>query len=540
MEDLIKNGQYNIGYICTTLQCDKGMGDKVALRWIPGNGEASNYTFSQLDRLSNQFANVVQSLGLAAGDGIFLFLPKSPDQIIALLGTLKAQCVSCVVFPNFGEEGLLDRLADSGAKVIVTRKSMVRKVLRIRDRVPALLHILLLDDEDSPGQGTLGYQALMDAAPEHFQTLPTGFDCPSLLHYTSGSTGKPKGVLHRHGSILSQHGTTRDVLGLQEEDIYWCTADTGWVTGTSYGIIGPWSLGITQVHYGGPFDAQEWIALLAREAVTVWYTAPTALRMLMQADDAVITGPSLSVRAVFCVGEPLNPEINLWSRRLLKLEVHDTWFQTETGAIMISNQPGREVRPGSMGQPVAGVDAAILMDDGLPAAPGEQGNLCLKPGWSSMFLTYLNHDEVYQQKFQNGYYYTGDTARCDADGYYWFLGRSDDIINTAGHLVSPFEVESAILEIEEVAESGVIGAPDDLLFEKVVAYVHLHTRFQPSDALELKIRLHVANRVSTIASPREVIFCAGVAKNKSGKILRRVLKARYRGDDPGDISTLEA
>ena len=389
-------------------------------------------------------------------------------------------------------------------------------------------------------RGSRGCRALLAAAPDRFPTPITPFEMPSLLHYTSGSTGKPKGVLHRHGSLLSQQATCRDVLGLREDDIYWCTADTGWVTGTSYGIIGPWSLGVTQVHYGGPFDAQAWMQLLDREAVTVWYTAPTALRMLMQADLAVFAGPRSALRSLFAVGEPLNPEVIAWSSRTLGLDVHDTWFQTETGSIMIANQPGLEIRPGSMGRPVAGVEAAILGDDGVPVGTGEQGHLCLRPGWHSMFTTYLNQGEVYREKFRHGWYHTGDTARCDHDGYFWFLGRSDDVINTAGHLVSPFEVESALLELEEVAEGGVIGAPDDLLFEKVVAYVALGAGFQPSPELDLKIRIHVANRVSSIASPREVIFCPAIPKTKSGKILRRVLKACHRGEDPGDISTLEA
>jgi acetyl-CoA synthetase len=330
------------------------------------------------------------------------------------------------------------------------------------------------------------------------------------------------------------------VLNLSEKDIFWCTADQGWVTGTSYGIIGPWSLGVTQVHFGGVYNAETWLKLLEEEGVNIWYTAPTALRMLLREDPDIFKKAHLpDLRHIFSVGEPLNPEVIHWARRTLGKEIYDTWFQTEAGAIMIANRPGLPIKPGSMGKPLEGMEAAILADNGKPADTLSHGNLCLKPGWPSMFVTYVNNPEAYRSKFKNGYYYTGDTAYRDEEGYYWFLGRSDDVINTAGHLISPFEIESALLEIEEVTESGVIGAPDDLLFEKVVAYVVLHDRYFYSRELELKIRLYVANKVSSIATPQEILFVESIPKNKSGKIMRRVLKAQYQGSDAGDISSLE-
>jgi acetyl-CoA synthetase len=347
-------------------------------------------------------------------------------------------------------------------------------------------------------------------------------------------------VLHQHNSILHQNKTTIEILGLKGNDIFWCTADQGWVTGTSYGIIGPWSLGITQVHYGGGYDAEAWFELLDKEEITVWYTAPTALRMLLREEPGIFENYDLSkLRHISSVGEPLNPEVIHWAKRTLGKEIFDTWWQTETGGIMIANRRGVEIRPGSMGKPVTGIEPGILSDDGAQLPVGVQGNLCIKAGWPSMFITYLNKDEAYRSRFRDGWYYTGDTAYRDAEGYYWFMGRSDDVINTAGHLISPFEIESALLEIEEVAESGVIGAPDDLLFEKVVAYVALHDRYQYSQELELKIRLHVTNKLSSIATPQELFFVKSIPKNKSGKIMRRVLKARYQGNDAGDISTLE-
>ena len=539
-KQLIQNSQYNIGHICTRQQCEAGLADKMAMRWVSAHLERKDYTFFDLDAESNRFANALQSLGLGKGDVFFTFLPKMPEQFFAFLGALKLQVICGTLFSNFGDEALLDRLGDAGAKCVITKKSFLKKLGRIRSQLPALSHIIVVDGEDDPANGIVGYQGLMAAASPEFEAASTSADTPSVLHYTSGSTGKPKGVLHRHNSVLSQLKTTREILHLKADDIYWCTADQGWVTGTSYGIIGPWSMGVTQLHFGGGYDASVWFDLLEQERITVWYSAPTALRMLMREDPEIFTRHTLgSLRHIFSVGEPLNPEVIHWARRTLNRDIYDTWFQTETGAIMISNRPGLDILPGSMGKPVEGIEAAIIGDDGSPVLDGEQGNLCVKPGWPSMFTTYLNNDEVYRQKFRNGYYYSGDTAYRDADGYFWFMGRSDDVINTAGHLVSPFEVESALLEIEEIAESGVIGAPDELLFEKVVAFVHLHKQCEWSKALELKVRLHVSNRASSIATPQEIIVVDSIPKNKSGKIMRRVLKAQYLGLDAGDISTLD-
>ncbi|WP_051360644.1 AMP-binding protein [Desulfuromonas sp. TF] len=536
----IQDDQYNIGHICTRQQCNHGLGDKTAFRWIPSSGTATDYTFNDLEAQSNRFANVISALGFAPGDILFTFLPKCPEQFFSFLGTLKTRVVCGTLFSNFGDEALLDRLGDSGAKGIITKKSFLKKLGRIRDKLPQLQYILVTDIDAHRSDDVLSYPALMAEAAEEFTTSLTDPDTPSVLHYTSGSTGKPKGVLHVHGSVLSQSATARDVLHLGVNDVYWCTADQGWVTGTSYGIIGPWSIGVTQIHFGGMYDAAKWFDILEKEKISIWYSAPTALRMLMHEDKALYRQYDLaSLRHIFSVGEPLNPEVIQWGQKVLNKDIYDTWFQTETGAIMITNRPGLEVRAGSMGKPLAGIEPAILDDEGMPVATGEQGNLCLKPGWPSMFITYLNNDSAYRQKFINGHYFTGDTAIQDADGYYWFKGRSDDVINTGGHLISPFEIESALLELDEVAESGAIGAPDDVLFEKVVAFVHLHSGIEQNKDLEIKLRLYISNRVSSIATPQELIFVDKVPKNKSGKIMRRVLKARYLGLDEGDISTLE-
>jgi len=538
--DIVLKKQFNIGHICTRQQCDKGLGEKVAFRWITANQERTDYTFNDLERESNRFANTLQSLGFVASDVLFTFLPKTPEQFFSFLGTLKLQVICGTLFSNFGDDALLDRLGDAKAKGIVTKKGFLKKITRIKDQLPSLKYIIVTDIEEHQSEYILSYPALVRQASDDFTTPITTPDTPSVLHYTSGSTGKPKGVLHVHRSILHQSRTASEVLNLTESDIFWCTADQGWVTGTSYGIIGPWSLGVTQIHYGGGYDAKLWFDLLQKEEVTIWYSAPTALRMLMREEAGLYKDYDLcKLRHIFSVGEPLNPEVITWARAIIGKDIYDTWFQTETGGIMITNRPGLEIRPGSMGTPLDGIEPAIIADNGDILDNNLQGNLCLKIGWPSMFVTYLNNKSAYASKIKNGYYYTGDTAVRDDDGFYWFKGRSDDVINTAGHLISPFEVESALLEVEEVAESGVIGAPDELLYEKVVAFVTLHKQLIWSKELEVKIRLHVSNRASSIATPQEIIIVDSVPKNKSGKIMRRVLKARYLGLDEGDISTLE-
>ncbi len=536
----VENGQYNIGHICTRLQCDRGLADKTAFHWRGAHGEEAKWTFGDIEEKSSQFANLMQKTGFSKGDVFFIFLPKMPEVFFSFMGALKAQLITGTLFSNFGEDALIDRLGDAKAKGILTRKSYLKKVLKAREKLPNLKFIILVDADEHQSDDILSLSLLMQDASTKFETPITSPDTPSLLHYTSGSTGKPKGVLHRHRSILLQAQTTKEVLDLQPDDIFWCTADHGWVTGTSYGIIGPWSHGITQIHFGGAYDAVEWFKILQSLPVTVWYTAPTALRMLMREDPQIFKQFNLStLRHIFSVGEPLNPEILNWSRTILKKDIYDTWFQTETGAIMITNRPGLPIKPGSMGTPVNGIEPAIVSDDGKVLADDQQGNLCLRPGWDSMFTTYLHREDVYQQKFRHGWYMTGDTAYRDNEGYYWFKGRSDDVINTAGHLVSPFEVESALLEVEGIAESGVIGAPDDLLWEKVVAFVALKKGYEWNRSLELKLRLHISNRVSTMATPQDFKVIDNIPKNKSGKIMRRVLKAKYLGLDAGDISTMD-
>lgn len=533
------NGQHNIGHLCTRQLCDAGYGTRVAVRWVLPNLEIRDVTFSDLELTSNQVANLLTRLGCVPGDRVFTFLPRSSEIFDVFLGALKVQAIAGVLFSNFGEEALYDRLSDSAARFLFTKKSLLRKVKSIWAGLPQLEKVIVTDLSEDESERVLSYRRLVETVSSEYSTPITPPETPSVLHYTSGSTGKPKGVLHRHQSIFSQADTFNGVLGVQKGDIYWCTADPGWVTGVSYGIIGPLSQGVTQIQFAGSYSAEAWFKILQDQRVNVWYTAPTALRMLMQEVSAFYKEFDLqALRHIFSVGEPLNPAVIEWGRRVLDRDIYDTWFQTETGAIMISNRPGLLVKPGSMGKPYT-AEAAILDPKWRPVEPGAHGRLCLKAGWPSMFITYLNKQTQYEAKFHDGYYDSGDMAYQDSEGYVWFVGRGDDVINTAGHLVGPFEIESALLEMDEVAEAGVIGAPDEMFFEKIVAFVRLKNGVEWTREIEVKLRLYVSNKVSSIATPQEIKVVDIIPKNKSGKIMRRVLKCWYTGEDPGDLSTLE-
>jgi acetyl-CoA synthetase len=530
----------NLGDVCKPWIESDGPPHRTALRLVHPDLSTRDYSFDEIDSLSSQFANVLTQIGQDSGKVIAILLPKCVEVFASFLGTLKAKSTALPLFSNFGDLAIVDRLSDCGASCIVARRASLPRLLRIRASLPALRTILLVDSDADDGPDVLSLPARLGSVPTSFETRTVADDTPSLIHYTSGSTGKPKGVVHVHGAAEHIERTMHEIMQVHRDDIYWCTADHGWITGTSYGIIGPWLLGITQVHFAGSFDPERWFQILQDQRVSVWYTAPTALRMLARAEDVDYRSYDLSpLRSILSVGEPLNPEIGRWGKETLNREIYDTWFQTETGGIMIANRPGLPVRPGSMGKPVASVQAEILDDGGKILPPRATGHLCLRYPWTSMFRDYLNRRETYLAKFSPEFYDSGDLAYRDEDGYFWFAARNDDVINTSGHLVSPFEVESAVLELAEVAESAVIGAPDPILFEKIVVFVALRSGHARSEELQMKIRLHVANRLSATATPQDVVFVDSVPKNKSGKILRRVLRARYLGQDPGDLSTIE-
>ncbi len=518
--------------------------NKVALIWEAKDGRRETYTFADLRRETNRVANALRSLGVKKGDRVFVFLNRIPELYIAVMGGLKLGAVVGPLFSAFGPDAVRDRLQDSGAVALFTDAELLERVYEVRKDLPALKHVIRIGPASAfrPADwNEVSYDDLVRGASPRFETERTSADDYSIMHYTSGTTGKPKGAVHCHRSIVAQAATAKYVLDIHDEDVYWCTADPGWVTGTSYGMLGPWANGATSLVIEAGFDAARWYGTVERYGVTVWYTAPTAIRMLMKAGSDLPKKFDLSsLRYICSVGEPLNPEAVWWGLDVFGKPIHDNWWQTETGAIMIANYPTMPVKPGSMGRPFAGIEPGII-DDRFQeiGESGKVGNLALRPGWPSMFRTYWQKDDLYRSRFQEGWYLTGDRASRDADGYYWFVGRADDVIKTAGHLVGPFEVESALVEHPAVAEAGVIGKPDPERNEIIKAFVTLKDGFQASDDLAAKIREFVRKRLAAHAYPREISFVASLPKTRSGKIMRRLLKARELGLPEGDTSTLE-
>ncbi len=542
--DWLPDGGLNNAYEAIDRHVAHGLGDKLALLWEGKNGEEETYTFADLKRESDKFANVVTDLGLERGDRVFIFMDRLPELYFAFFGVLKAGGVVGPLFSAFGPDPVRDRLQDSGARIFVTTPELRRKVSSILPECPAIEHIIAVnkDGRDTEGleKGDLSYEELMAKAPDEFAIVNTGQNDYSIMHYTSGTTGKPKGAVHRHQAVVQQYATGKWALDLHPDDIYFCTADPGWVTGTSYGMLAPWTNGVTQLIYEGGFSARRWYELIEKYKVTVFYTAPTAIRMLMRAGESVYQGVDFSnLRFVASVGEPLNPEGVIWGEEAFGLPIHDNWWQTETGAILCANYAGMPIKPGSMGRPIPGTEMAVLDDEYKPLPPGHDGLLAVRPGWPAMFHTYWQNTEMYNSRFKRGWYITGDRASLDEDGYYWFQGRADDVINTAGHLVGPFEVESALLEHPAVAEAGVIGKPDPIAMEVVKAFVSLKPGNEPTDELRRELMRFARGKLASMVAPREIDFLDTLPKTRSGKIMRRLLKARELGLPEGDTSTLE-
>jgi acetyl-CoA synthetase len=542
--DGLPDGGVNIAYECIDRHIKNGKGGRTAMIWVGKNGEEERYTFLEMKQRANRASEVLTGLGVAKGDRVFIFLDRIPELYFVVFGALQAGAVVGPLFSAFGPDAIRDRLEDSAAKILVTSPALLPRLDTIREDLPRLRKILVVDREGAGwkprGDVEVSYEAAVSRASGEFEAVPTGDEDFAIMHYTSGTTGKPKGAAHVHQAIQGHWATGRYILDLHEEDIYWCTADPGWVTGTSYGMFGPWSNAVTSVIYQGGFLAEAWYEVIEKYKVTVWYTAPTAVRMLMKAGEELPGKADLSsLRYICSVGEPLNPEAVLWGQKVFGMPIHDNWWQTETGCIQIANYPAMPIRPGSMGRPFSGVTAAVVDGNGREVPPGDEGDLVLKPRWPSMFRTYWNKEDLYESSFRNGWYITGDRARKDADGYFWFVGRADDVINTAGHLVGPFEVESALLEHPAVAEAGVIGKPDEERMEIIKAFISLKDGFPASDPLKEEIRLFVRERLAAHAYPREIEFLKGLPKTRSGKIMRRLLKARELGLPEGDTSTLE-
>ena len=534
----------NIGWYCTDRICEMGKADKTALIWEGLGGTEKTFTYNDLRIASNTISTFLRELGIKEGDRVCLFMDKIPELYLGFLGILKIGAIAQPLFSAFGDEALFVRMENAETTAIITQKKHVGKARRIRDKLPSLKHIIVVDDDGrKPLQEREVAFSLENADPvDKMDISPSKAETPSVLHYTSGTTGQPKGVKHVHYSLISQYLTAKWALDIREDDIYWCTADPGWVTGTSYGIIGPFAIGATQCVMDVGFSADSWYKFMEKHKVTLWYSAPTAIRSLMKAGDEVVKKYDLSsLRHLTSVGEPLNAEAGIWSEKVFGKPFHDTYWQTETGSIMISNYPGMKVKPGSMGKPFPGITAAILDPQTFEpiSEPGTIGLIAFKPGWPAMMRTYWRNEKTYQEKFNNDWYLSGDRSSIDEEGYFWFTGRDDDVINTGGHLVSPFEVESALLEHESVAESAVVSKPDEVNMEVVKAFITLKPGFEPNDDTELKIMNFIRKKLSPLAMPQDIEFMGSLPKTRSGKIMRRLLHAKEWGEEIGDTSTLE-
>ncbi|MBS0525659.1 MAG: acetate--CoA ligase [Proteobacteria bacterium] len=544
----LPGGGLNIAHEALTRHVLEGRGGKHAIRHLGRDGLTTTITFSALERAANEFANVLGMLGIAKGQAVFSLSGRVPGFYAAALGTLKFGAVFCPLFSAFGPEPIRARLEiGHGAVLVTTRLLFKRKVAGLLDQLPDLRFVLLIDGvkEDESDRVRALPMVMHGVAAEH----PIANTAPSssaLMHFTSGTTGRPKAAILAHEAVVAQAVTARYALDLHADDVFWCTADPGWVTGMSYGVIAPLVCGVTSIVDEMEFDADRWYSIIQKEKVTVWYTAPTAIRMLMKAGAEVAGKYDLgSLRFLASVGEPLNPEAVVWSNETFGRPFHDNWWQTETGGIMIANLAALPIKPGSMGKPLPGVEAAIVrrLPDGaveVIESPNVEGELALKAGWPSMFRTYLGEEERYRKCFSGPWYLTGDLARRDADGYYWFVGRSDDVIKTAGHLIGPFEIESALMEHPAVAEAAAIGKPDEVAGNSIKAFVALKTGHKPGPELERDLMAHARRRLGPVVAPREIAFRDNLPKTRSGKIMRRLLRARELGLPEGDISTLES
>ena len=526
--DLPKEG-LNIAFECLDRHRGTNRWKRPALIWEGRGGAQERYTFEDLKNLADRISGVLASIGLRRGDRVFLFLERIPELYATVLGALQAGGVVGPLFSTLGPDALRYRLQDAGAKILVTSPALLPRLERIRHQLPDLRKILVVNregaDVTSLGQDEICLETEIAGGSNAAVQVRTSPEDPAFIHFTPAITGRPRGATHVHDAIRAIRETARGALDLHDEDVYWCTLDPGWIAGTVYGMFGPWACGVTSVVPQGRFGAEAWYRTIERHRVTVWYTTPTAIRMLRKAGTSLPGRFDLStLRHICSAGERLDPELIVWGMSTFGVPIHESWWQTETGSIQICNLPIMEIRPGSMGRPYPGVIAAIVDEEGREMPPGEEGHLALRPGWPSMFRTYWSDPVAYEARFRGGWYYTGDRARRDADGYFWFVERADDVIRTAGHLVGPFEVESTLLEHPAVAEAGVIGKPDPVRTEIIKAFLVLKGGFGPSEALKAEIRRFVKHRLALHAFPREIQFVPSLPRTSAGRVMRRLLK----------------
>jgi acetyl-CoA synthetase len=568
--DWFKTKKVNIVHEAVDRHAESHRKNKVALYfWDPNptpsfpRGREEKYTFLDLKQESSRFGNVLKKYKIKKRDRVAVFLPRTPELYISILGAHRVGAIPVPLFEAFMEAALEDRLVDSEAVAIVTTVELQKRIPF--EKLPALRYVFLVGDEKvtGVGRGTLDvgrervegrrtgddgrnvreisyYRQMIEASPA-LEPVWLTKDDGLIIHYTSGSTGKSKGALHRQYAMVGHYQTSKWALDLREDDVYWCTADPGWVTGTSYGIYGPWTLGISSVVLGGRFSAERWYETIQKFSVSVWYSAPTAFRLLMAQGKELPKKYRLkSLRHICSVGEPLNPEALRWIKSVTAIAPHETWWMTETGMQMICNYRSLDFKVGTTGRPFPGTYASVVDDQGKEVPPNTMGHLVVKAGWPSMMKEIWKNKPKFDEYFRlKGWYLSGDTAYKDKEGFLWFAGRADDVIKTAGERVGPFEVESALVQHPAVAEAGVIGKPDSVKGHVIKAFVSLRSGFSPSDILKNEITEFVRKNLAAHAAPREVEFVERVPKTRSGKIMRRVLRAWDQGLPVGDISTME-
>jgi len=537
--DWSKTGKVNVVHEAVDRHAASWRKDKVALSFTDFERRDEKYTFQDLKLLTSRFGHVLNTLGIKRGDRVGVFLPRTPELYISILGINRIGAIPVPLFEAFMEQAIQDRLTDSEAIACVTTPALKSRIPR--SALPALQYLILVSAEGNLARDEISYEEAMAKAGEDLEPEWLTVDDGLIIHYTSGSTGKSKGALHRQYAMVGHYQTSKWALDLRDDDMLWCTADPGWVTGTSYGIYGPWTLGISSVVIGGRFDPDRWYQTIQKYRVTMWYSAPTAFRMLMSAGEAIARKYDLSsLRHICSVGEPLNPEALKWIKKTTGLAPHETWWMTETGMQLICNYRSMDFKIGCTGKPFPGTYATVVDEQGHELPPGQLGHLVVKPGWPAMMKEIWKNPAKYQEYFWiPGWYVSGDTAYKDPDGFIWYQGRVDDVIKTAGERVGPFEVESALVAHPAVAEAGVIGKPDQIRGQIIKAFVALRKGYQPSEQLKVEIAEFVKNNLAAHAAPREIDFVEKIPKTRSGKIMRRVLRAWDLGESVGDVSTME-
>ena len=559
-------GLLNASYGCLDVHLHSWRKNKVAIYWEDEQGNTKSFSYSQLHREVNRFASALKNIGVKKGDIVVLYLPMIPELVISMLATVRIGAIHTVVFSGFSSQALADKINDTGAKVLITGdfgirrgklvplKEIVDNALKLAPTVEKVILVKRTEEKVTIEEGRdLIYQELMRDAEKYVEPEPVEATHPLYILYTSGTTGKPKGIVHSTGGYLVyNYATYKWVFDISDESVYWCTADVGWVTGHSAIVYAPLLHGATIVMYEGSPDypyLDKWWEIIEKYGVTIFYTSPTALRMFIRYGEEWIKKHDLSsLRILGTVGEAINPEVWEWYYKNIGNErcpIVDTWWQTETGGMMISPAPGLELvplKPGSATLPLPGIDAEVVDDSGNPASPGIKGYLVIRKPWPGMLMDIykdpVRYKETYWSRF-NGMYYTADYAIKDSEGYFWLLGRADEVLKIAGHRIGTAEIESSAVATPSVAEAAVVAAPDEVKGEAIVLFVILKEGYKPGEDIKENIIDNIRKQIGPIATPREIYFVSKLPKTRSGKIMRRILKAIILDKPIGDITTLE-